>query len=214
MGMPMKMNFGSVTVQRYDLESTDAPRNHLFRMMKPVWLRYEPWATDDDIFQTISQKVGRFIDVAYNRDNHMCGFSIFRAFEYRSRRIMFRGNSYFTHDIRGVGAPLMRKTMQQFKPDRIITFTPQLRVYAFWRHFGEILPAEGKRVSDPEFTLVSRLAGSEHPVDRDTLVVRNLYQQLQAQEGRPVQEKAVKQLFAQLTERDALAIVVRCKQPQ
>lgn len=204
-----KMRFGKDQVYRYDLEKDDAPREWLFMSIKPIWLLYEPWAEDSSIQQTIAKKAGRKIDVAIDEDGRICGFTIFRLLRHESLKIMFRGNSYFCRNVRGLGAALFRRTINQYKADRIVTFTQQERIYAFLGHFGKTLPTDGEYLSDSEYRLMCKLAGSSYTVDRETLIVQDFYHAAQAQEGGPVKNTRVRDLFTQLGERDAFAVVTR-----
>lgn len=203
------MQFGSNRVHRFNLEKDDSAREWLFAAIKPVWLLYEPWADDSTIRQTIAKKAGRKIDVALDAEGQICGFTIFRLFRHETLKVMFRGNSYFCMSVRGLGAALLRRTINQYQADRMVTFTQQERIYAFMSHFGMTLPTEGERLSDVEYRLMCKLAGSGYEVDRETMAVRNFYHAAQAHEGGSVKKQHVRKLFSRLGERDAYAIVTR-----
>ena len=142
-------------------------------------------------------------------DGRICGFTIFLLLRHESLKIMFRGNSYFCTNVRGLGAALFRRTINQYKADRIVTFTQQERIHAFLGHFGTTLPTDGEHLSDSEYRLMCKLAGSDYKVDRETMIVRDFYRAAQAKEGGPVKNTRVSNLFAQLGERDAFAVVTR-----
>jgi len=203
------MYFGNNRVIRLDLEKEDAPRDLLFDSIKPLWLLYEPWATDVEIRRMITKKAGRKIDVVFDRNDSIRGFLIFRLFRHQSLKIMFRGNSYLHSDVRGLGAHLFNRTINQYRADRIVSFTQQERVYAFLSHFGETLPDYRKPASDCEYQLLTQLAGSKYIVDKNTLIVRNFYRHHQEPEGGPVRNERVRKIFSRLGSRDAFAIVVR-----
>lgn len=203
------MQFGSNWVHRYDLEDNNAPRDWLFKSIKPLWLLYEPWTDDTTVFQTITQKAGRKIDVVLDKNGRINGFAIFRLLRHESLKVMFRGNAYFHTDVRGLGTALFNRTLNQYRADRVVTFSQQERIYAFLSHFGETFPTNGEQIEDSEYRLMAKLAGSKHKVNKKTLIIRNFYQRAQAKEGGPVKNLRVRELFSQLGDRDAFAIVTR-----
>ncbi len=205
------MRHSGIYVVRYNLEHTSAPHNLITDTITPLWKKYEPWATYNDVSQTVTRKTGRVIDIAYDETGDVMGVYIFRIFQYGLWRIMFRGNSYSSLSIRGVGSSLLRLTLKQYYPDKLITFTSQDRVYAFLSYFGEILPTMNKSPDGEELRLLSQLAGRSCKVDERTLIVKDFYYDKHVAQGSAVRNKYVHDLFTKLGRRDAYALIVRCK---
>ncbi|MBP9842506.1 MAG: hypothetical protein KBC62_00720 [Candidatus Pacebacteria bacterium] len=122
---------------------------------------------------------------------------------------MFRGNSYSDANVRGVGAALLKSTVRQYHPDKIVTFTSEERVYGFLSYFGDILPAFNKRLEPEEMELMSRLAGCKHTIEADTMIVKNFYQEQHIKQGGIVRDKNISNLFSKLNYRDAFALLIR-----
>ncbi len=202
--------YNGIKVVRYNLEQNFAPYNFITDTIKPLWQKYEPWATHDDVYQTVTRKVGRKIDILYDINGNVLGFYIFRIFRYGPWNVMFRGNSFISTRIRGIGVSLLNSAIKNYNPDRLVTFTSQERVYAFLSHFGEILPALNKKPSITEWHLLSRLAGSIHEVNKDTLAVCDFYPHKHEQQGDAVKNEYISNLFATLGDKDAYAVMVRC----
>lgn len=203
--------YGDVKSVRYSLDNDLVNRSLIAEMITPIWQRYEPWATYDDLYQTIVRKDGRMIDILFDVDGGILGFYIFRVFQYKSWRVMFRGNTFISTNARGIGALLLKSAIKYYSPDKIITFTSEERVYALLSHFGEILPALNKQPSIDEWQLLSKLAGNAHQLNKDTLIVRDFYKHKHERQGGAVKNVYVSKLFSNLGKNDAYALLVRCK---
>jgi hypothetical protein len=205
-----RIHIGSKLILRFNLENESAPREQLAKQIAPLWREYEPWASDKDIADTISSKQGRVIDVVYDAKGCVCGFYIFRVFQHVSQKVMFRGNSY-SGTAKGTGAVLFQHILNEYKPDLVVAFTPQPRAFAFLSHFGELLPNADLKVTEEELTLLSRLAGAQHHINPETLIVSNFYRGPHVLQGNPLRDSDISEMFATLGERDAYALVLRCK---
>ncbi|KXJ97899.1 MAG: hypothetical protein UZ19_OD1000963 [Parcubacteria bacterium OLB19] len=203
--------YKGVKVLRYDLENDLSNRNLITEMIIPIWQKYEPWTTYNDVYQTVSRKVGRTIDILFDEDGAVLGFYIFRVFKYGSWKVMFRGNTFISSSIRGIGVLLLKSAIKHYSPDKIVTFTSEERIYALLNHFGEIVPALNKKISLDEWQLLSKLAGSTYELDKDTLMVRDFYQYKHQRQGNFVKSEYVRSLFGALGKKDAYALLVRCK---
>ena len=211
MKVPTQIQIGSNRVVRFNLENDSAPRGYIAESIKILWRKYEPWASGAEIYQTISKKTGRVVDLVYDASGNVSGFYIFRVFRHKSWRVMFRGNSYSDDNVKGIGAPLFKLILKQYEPDRIVTFTPQMRACAFLSYFGELVPSKRTRVTKCELEILSQLAGPTHHIDPDTLIVRDFYRESHDSQGNPVRDEKIKNMFSLLGKRDAYAIVLRCE---
>lgn len=206
---PIIMHLGTGCMARYNLEHESVPRNYITDVITPLWQQYEPWATNEEIRQTVSKKPGRMIDLALDMHGNVCGFYIFRIFQYGSWKVMFRGNAISVANIRA-GVQSLKSAVKQYSPDRIIAFTSQERVYALLSHFGQILPSKNSSLSKQEWLLLSKLAGRAYTVDPHTLLVCSFYNGQHTRQGDPVGDECVHYMFSQLGYRDAYALIVRC----
>ena len=124
---PEKLSIGENSILRYDLNHKLAPRDLIVNLITPLWREYEEVSCQKELFNSISQKLGRSIDIVYNRHGTVCAFYIFRMFKFANWNVMFRGNSYSSPKTRSLGAHLIKISLKQLKPDRIVTFTSQGR---------------------------------------------------------------------------------------
>ena len=207
---PEKLSIGENSILRYDLNHKLAPRDLIVNLITPLWREYEEVSCQKELFNSISQKLGRSIDIVYNRHGTVCAFYIFRMFKFANWNVMFRGNSYSSPKTRSLGAHLIKISLKQLKPDRIVTFTPQRRSYAFLKHFGIILPSNDQKISYDEFRLLSLLAGEKYVIDPETLLIRNFYHHPHYQIGRPLRDHSINNLFAKLNKYDTYGVIIRC----
>lgn len=199
----------SVKIIRYNLEQVSGIDNIIANLIISLWQEYEPWATIDDLRNNLVNKRGRSIDIAYDLKGDVVGFYIFRVFHYNSWRVMFRGNSFSSKKIRGVGKPLFDLTLKQFNPDVLISFTNQERVYKFLSFYGDILPFPDKKLRDEEFALLSQIAGKSYVINRDTLIIRDFYKDRHERQGVYVRDEITRNFFDVLSNKDAYALLVR-----
>lgn len=194
-------------VLRYSLESEICPG--IIDSVTCLWQKYEPWATKNNVEQMLSKKSGRYLDIAYdNKTGEAVGFYVFRVFQYGPWQVMFRGSSFSLKKVRGIGAPFLKLIIKQFKPDRLVTFTNQERVYRLLSFYGEIFPNQTKNINDKEMKVLSQLAGRRHKIE-NSLIVRDFYSDKHKKQGRLVRDCGTQSIFSKLGKRDALAILVR-----
>jgi len=209
---PETISIGENRVLRYDLNQKSVPREMILNLITPLWQEYEKESNKEELISTISIKSGRNVDIVYDKHGLVCGFYIFRMFQFANWNVMFRGNSFSAPKIRGLGANLMKLSLKQLKPDIIATFTPQPRAYTFLKSFGVILPSNENRPLDDEIKILSLLAGEKYIIDPDTLLIKNFYQHSHKQGGRAVNIKSVNEIFSKLGPCDAYGVIVRCNQ--
>lgn len=201
---------GKYCILRYDLNQKSAPRDMILNLITPLWQEYEKESSREDLITAISIKVGRCIDIVYDKQGSVCGFYIFRMFRFSNWNVMFRGNSFSTPKIRSLGAHLMKISLKQLKPNIIVAFTPQPRAYTFLKCFGTILPSNEIKPSDDELKLLTLLAGEKYTIDPQTLLIKNFYRCVHEQIGRPVNIQYVDDMFSKLGTYDTYGVVVRC----
>lgn len=210
MGNEQLIQIRNKRVRRLMVGEGAVPDNTTLTGIMNLWREYEPWATDDEIRQTVSVKPGRVLDLVYDEKNNLSGFYVFRMFEFNGWKVMFRGNSYSGLAVRGIGSELFRMTMKEYSPDRVVSFTPQVRAFTFLSHFGELLPSPSAKPTPAELKLVSTLAGKNHTVDAETLVVKNFYRSTHDQQGARPKSRTINSMFELLGKRDAFALILRC----
>lgn len=209
---PETILIGESSVRRYDLNQKSAPREMILELITPLWQGYEKELRQNELINALGIKPGRMIDIVYDKYGVISGFYIFRMFQFANWNVMFRGNSFSSPNIRSLGAHLIKMSLKQLKPDRIVTFTPQSRAYAFLKCFGTILPSNTGRVSNDEIKLLSLLAGEKNIIDPDTLLIKNFYNYCHKQIGRTPNNMYINDIFSKLGPYDAYGVIVRCNQ--